>query len=311
MTSKVRHRCGPQQHSSERRGATVISDSVRASLDKAFATHSRWDEEVLSACIRYHEQTAPQAESRTVLDLGCGFGQLLPMLSTRFDTVLARDPDDEGIRLAAALVSTGSHPMWYDIPAIPATAVFDVKVGSNKYLECEDNSIDCIIAASSAQQWDWTDAAQVYTTLGRALKSGGSLIIIGSKPVAGRFEGHTTSTPALTRLTADVAAALQGDLEMPRFGAARLFSDLPQPWQVNVESDWDEMSFRYWVFGPATAVNVEVAAACHEAPLWMSERLARRLVLSVHSDSSFTEGLPKWTPMAIAAWVREIELPVY
>lgn len=311
MTSKVRHCGGPQQHSSERRGATIISDSARASLDKAFATHSRWDEEVLSACIQYHEQTAPQAESSTVLDLGCGFGQLLPMLSTKFDTVLARDPDEDGIRLASALVSTRSHPTWYGIPAIPLTAVFDVKIGSNRSLDYEDNSIDCIIAASSAQQWDWTDATQVYATLSRALKPGGSLIIIGSKPVAGRFKGHTTSTPALTRLTADVAAALQDDLEMPRFGAARLFSDLPQPWQVNVEGDWDETSFRYWVFGSASAVSEDVAAACQQAPLWMSERLARRLVLSVHSDSSFTEGLPEWTPMAIAAWVREIELPVY
>ncbi|CAO1625721.1 unnamed protein product [Parajaminaea phylloscopi] len=283
------------------------------SLHADLSAHTRWPKHIIEAAVAYHTR-APGSPCESVLDLGCGFGQLLPHLSSYFHQVHAIDPSADSVQLATLLVGLKDHHLeYFQLPPCDPKAIFDIRQGRDTDL-CElfpQHRLDCIVAASSAHLWDWSDPSQTYARLSRVLRPGGSFIILGSKPVAGFFSGpRQGSTPALTRLTAATPKSLpfcidEGSADSD---AVLPYHNLVKPWEcgdIEGTGEWDQASHVYWVFGSHHLTDVEAA---FDVPSWLPRHIAKQMVRapSVGSADASTV-LPLWTPTAIAAWLRQTQ----
>lgn len=245
------------------------SAQLRAGLDDYLASHTRPSDDLLDRALAYHrKQVSPSWN--TVLDLGCGAGQLSLLLSQHFQHVFARDPSVEMVALAELLClqSTEEELSRHGLPK--PIGVIHVGLGSDSTPQVASHSIDCIIACSSAHLWNWKNARDVYRTLAAILRPGGSLIILGSRPLALPRGCSDSSTSALFRLTRTLPWELQSyQSQAGRIGFDDLYSTLPKPWDAGAGEEWDEHSHDYCV----------------------SEQTQDKMETST------------WSPFAIAAWV--------
>jgi SAM-dependent methyltransferase len=135
----------------------------------------------------------------TVLDLGAGTGKLTRLLASRFERVIAVEPDD-GMR--AVLSST--------CPSV------EILAGSAELLPVEDGSIDAVFAAEAFHTFD--DGAALVE-IERVLAPRGALVLMWNLPA-----GPTTpSIAAAERLLLDRAPAGLGhdpvDLNTRRYAS--------------------------------------------------------------------------------------------
>lgn len=259
-----------------------------------------FDQDTLDAVWAYHERHS--SKWGTVLDLGCGFGPLLPQLSQRFKRAVARDPDAESIQLAKALLWLGDEALAaHGLPAIRRGTHFDIAVGSDSGLDMAPSSVDCIIAASSAHLWDWSNPAGLYSRLADILRPGGTLIILGTKPIALPPTPRSGRPSCLATLTAHPGKHVGAEAEQSpssMLGSESLYSTLPMPAD---DSEWDLASHRYWIFGPYRAAGF-VDVESQDPPDWFAKHIAERLRES--KEGKVDTNVKTWTPRGIAAWVR-------
>lgn len=282
------------------------------SLHANIETHSPWPQHVIRAAIAYHAHShGDPVLWSSVLDLGCGFGSLLPQLGQNFDKVIGIDPSSQNIDLSRLLVNLDDgHLSHLGFGTRRPGVNFELFVGKDTDLPAlvPDASLECIIAASSAHLWEWSRPDEVFDRLARALRPAGSLILLGNKPMAGFFSGARRSPgAALSRLTADPPLPDDiSDCSGPRYGAD-LYDRLPKPWDIGGSAalQWDPESFAYWVFAPKDgSVPAFLQDNCHSSPPWLPEEVAGHLV---NACTQTVEGhISWWTPGSIAAWVSQV-----
>jgi SAM-dependent methyltransferase len=130
-----------------------------------------WPEEVLDL-----PGVPPEA---TVLDLGAGTGKLTRLLVSRFEGVVAVEPDPGMRRLLVALV--------------PGARIL---AGSAEEIPLADASVDAVFAAETFHLYDWERA---LAEIARVLRPGGAFVLMWNLP-AGPTE---PSLEALDRLVAE------------------------------------------------------------------------------------------------------------
>ena len=116
-----------------------------------------------------------------VLDLGAGTGKLTRLLVSRFEDVVAVEPDPGMRRLLVTLC--------------PEARVLD---GSAEAIPLEDASMDAVFAAETFHLYDWERA---LAEIARVLRQGGAFVLMWNLP-AGPTE---PSLEALDRLIAERA----------------------------------------------------------------------------------------------------------
>jgi ubiquinone/menaquinone biosynthesis C-methylase UbiE len=99
----------------------------------------------------------------TVVDLGAGTGALTRDLVTRFDRVIAVEPDD---RMRAVLAEQ-----------VPGAEVLE---GAGESMPVGDASVNAVVAASS---WHWMDPEQTLGEVARVLVPNGILPPSGPGPI--------------------------------------------------------------------------------------------------------------------------------
>lgn len=117
----------------------------------------------------------------TVVDLGAGTGKLTRLLVSRFEDVVAVEPDPGMCRLLVTLC--------------PEARVLS---GSAEEIPLEDASVDAVFAAETFHLYDWERALE---EIARVLRPGGTVVLMWNLP-AGPTE---PSLDALDRLVAERA----------------------------------------------------------------------------------------------------------
>ena len=113
-----------------------------------------------------------------MLDLGAGTGKLTRLLVSRFEDVVAVEPDPGMRRLLVALC--------------PEARVLD---GSAEAIPLEDASMDAVFAAETFHLYDWERALE---EIARVLQRGGAFVLMWNLP-AGPTEPSTEAIDRLVR----------------------------------------------------------------------------------------------------------------
>lgn len=103
----------------------------------------------------------------TALELGAGTGKLTRLLVSRFENVVAVEPDEGMRRLLVALCSEAQ-----------------VLAGSAEEIPLEDGSVDAVFAAEA---FHWFDGARGLAEIARVLRPRGALVVMWNLP-AGKTE---------------------------------------------------------------------------------------------------------------------------
>jgi SAM-dependent methyltransferase len=137
--------------------------------------------------------------SATVLELGAGTGKLTRLLVTRFDRVIAVEPDEGMRRLLVSLCAEA-----------------DVHAGSAEAIPVADESVDAVFAAEA---FHWFDGERALAEVARVLRPRGALILMWNVP-AGPTEPSITQ---VEQLLIELAPAELGhdpvDLNATRFAS--------------------------------------------------------------------------------------------
>ncbi|CAO1637048.1 unnamed protein product [Sympodiomycopsis kandeliae] len=256
-------------------------------------SHSGPSSKLMQAALDFHQRAAVSSSSQdtlqvhygsgsgdddrhdAVLDLGCGAGQLTCHLARYFRLVYARDPDAEMVKMCRLMVAlygprrSLNHAHEYlQVPSRQSRGqqrIFDIANGSDDDLNMTPQSVDCIIACNSAHLWDWSAPQAVYDRLSTVLKAGGSLIIIGSRPLAGRYILDPDNGPETTLVNNHLSNLIKGlpsDLNAytssPRFqiGFMEMYQNLPLPTESRL---WNLTTCTYskWITTPDTSSSTE------------------------------------------------------
>jgi SAM-dependent methyltransferase len=170
------------------------------------------------------QHTASGGQRHTLIDLGCGPGNVARSLGLHFAHAIGLDPSDGMIATARSLGGTTStsEPIRYEV----STAE---DIGANASPPIPDNSVDLITAANSAH---WFDMSRFWPSAARVLKPGGSVAIWTS--------GGNRIHPSVPN-----AAAMQVEVDQieeeylrPYFEPGNLltrgrYADLPLPWTLD------------------------------------------------------------------------------
>ncbi|KAF9895336.1 hypothetical protein FE257_000240 [Aspergillus nanangensis] len=112
----------------------------------------------------------------TLIDLGCGPGNVARSLGAHFTHAVGLDPSNGMIATARSLggSTSTSSPIRYEVSTAEA-------IGSNLSPPIPDHSVDLITAANSAH---WFDMASFWPSAARVLKPGGSVAMWTSGQMA-------------------------------------------------------------------------------------------------------------------------------
>lgn len=186
-----------------------------------------------------HKATGGQLD--TLVDLGCGPGNVARKLGGHFAHAVGLDPSDGMIATARSLGGTTatSEPIRYEV----STAE---DIGANASPPIPDNSVDLITAANSAH---WFDMARFWPSAARVLKPGGSVVMWTS----GGNRIHP-SVPNYEAMQVEVDQ-IETEYLRPYFEPGNLltrdrYASLPLPWTLDppvagfdqsdfFKQDWD------------------------------------------------------------------------
>ncbi|KAJ5908122.1 hypothetical protein N7495_000804 [Penicillium taxi] len=183
--------------------------------------------------INHHTSTGGQLE--TLLDLGCGPGNVARAIGTQFTHAIGLDPSVGMIATARSLggKTSTSEPIRFEV----ATAEDQ---GANLSPPIQDASVDLITAANAAH---WFDMSLFWLNAARVLKPGGSVALW----VSGRLR-LDTSVPNAAAIQAALDVVEEEDLS-PFFTDGNLmtrnrYADLLLPWTLEQPvPQFDEGSF--------------------------------------------------------------------
>ncbi|KAH8698526.1 S-adenosyl-L-methionine-dependent methyltransferase [Talaromyces proteolyticus] len=172
----------------------------------------------------------------TLLDVGCGPGNVARSLGVNFAHVIGLDPSDGMIKTARSLggSSATSEPIRYEVSTAEDLG------------QLQDSSIDLITIANAAH---WFDMPRFWLRAAKVLKPGGSVAIWCS--------GDIRTDPSLPNSEAIQAAMddyllryLQPYYERGNWMTRTRYTDLPMPWNITEPvSEFDEHTFfrKDWV----------------------------------------------------------------
>ena len=169
-----------------------------------------------------HKATGGQLD--TLIDLGCGPGNVARTLGVHFAHAIGLDPSDGMIATARSLGGTTStsEPIRYEV----STAE---DIGANASPPIPDNSVDLITAANSAH---WFDMSRFWPSAARVLKPGGSVAMWTS----GRSRIHP-SVPNSAAMQVEVDQIeeeyLKPYFEPGNFLTRDRYTDLLLPWTLD------------------------------------------------------------------------------
>jgi trans-aconitate 3-methyltransferase len=188
---------------------------------------------VYQTIISHHTSTGGQFD--TLLDVGCGPGNVARALDQYFAHAIGLDPSEGMITTARSLgsVTSTSEPVRFEI----STAE---DLGGNLSPPIQDSSVDLITAANAAH---WFDMSGFWPSAARVLKPGGSVALWTS--------GEIYAHPAMPNAAAIQAAMDQIEEQhlKPFFERGNLLTrnryvDLPLPWTLAQHvPEFDESTF--------------------------------------------------------------------
>jgi len=205
-----------------------------ATQEKTFSSYSKEQgKEYAQSRPDYHptvyqtvldQHRASGGQLDTLVDLGCGPGNVARSLGVHFTHTIGLDPSEGMVATARSLGGTTStsEPIRYEV----STAE---DIGANASPPIPDNSVDLITAANSAH---WFDMSRFWPSAARVLKPGGSVIMWTS--------GGSRVHPSVPN-----AASMQVELDrieeeylLPFFEPGNLhtrgrYADLPLPWTLD------------------------------------------------------------------------------
>ncbi|KAJ5198213.1 uncharacterized protein N7498_007330 [Penicillium cinerascens] len=170
------------------------------------------------------QHKASSGELDTLIDLGCGPGNVARALGVHFAHAIGLDPSEGMIATARSLGGTTStsEPIRYEV----STAE---DIGANASPPIPDNSVDLITAANSAH---WFDMSRFWPSAARVLKPGGSVAIWTS----GGSRIHP-SVPNAAAMQAEIDQIEEDHLrpyfEPGNFLTRGHYTDLPLPWTLD------------------------------------------------------------------------------
>ncbi|PYH92364.1 S-adenosyl-L-methionine-dependent methyltransferase [Aspergillus ellipticus CBS 707.79] len=200
-----------------------------------------YDRKLYDAVLQYHTSTNGQTD--TVVDLGCGPGNVARALAPHFTHALGLDPSPGMVESARAQggVSATSEPIRYEL----STAE---DFGCHLSPPVADHSVDLIVAANAAH---WFDMDRFWATAARVLKPGGSVIVW----TTGELRCH----PDMPNCAAIQTALdhMQNTELMPYFNPGNIlvrtrYAGLVLPWQLETPvPEFDQKTFvhRNWDVG--------------------------------------------------------------
>ncbi|KAJ5966382.1 hypothetical protein N7481_013096 [Penicillium waksmanii] len=171
----------------------------------------------------------------TILDIGCGPGNVARGFSPHFNHAIGLDPSDGMMATARSL--GGSTSISEDIRYEVSTAE---DLGRNLQQPIQDASVDLVTAANAAH---WFDMSSFWKSAARVLKPGGSVALWTS----GRNRIHP-SVPGAEALQSTLDELEEKHLK-PFFEPGNLLTrsryiDLPLPWTLEKPvPEFDESTF--------------------------------------------------------------------
>lgn len=207
------------------------------------------------AVLDQHKATGGQLE--TLVDLGCGPGNVARTLGVHFAHAIGLDPSDGMIATARSLGGTTStsEPIRYEVSTAEA-------IGANASPPIPDNSVDLITAANSAH---WFDMARFWPSAARVLKPGGSVVMWTS----GGSRIHP-SVPNYEAIQLEVDE-IENEYLRPYFEPGNLltrdrYTGLPLPWTLDppvagfdesdfLRKDWD-LAEKFYAVNPDVPLDM-------------------------------------------------------
>ena len=199
-----------------------VHTAARQGYAKEAASYARGRPEYPPELAGWMRDVLGTSEGKRVADVGAGTGKFTKLLTQTGATVIAVEPVEQ-MRDAFATALPG-------VQVVP---------GSAQALPLEDASLDVI---ACAQAFHWFATTQVLDEFARALKPGGSLVLV--------WNVRDESVDWVAGIT-KLITPFEGDA--PRFYKGDWKNPLPHPAFTALE----EASFRYEHTGPAEAVIVD------------------------------------------------------
>lgn len=220
----------------------MSSPSITRPIEKTFTSYSQkqgniyaqarpdYHRAVYETVLNHHQASGGLLD--TVLDVGCGPGNVARGFSTHFNHAIGLDPSDGMMATARSLGgrTSSSEDIRYEV----STAE---DLGRNLQNPIQDSSVDLITAGNAAH---WFDMPRFWASAARVLKPGGSVALWSG----GRNRVHP-SVPGADSLQNTLDELEETHLR-PFFEPGNLLTrsryvDLPLPWTLdNPIPEFDE-----------------------------------------------------------------------
>lgn len=216
------------------------SDTKPSPAEKTFSSYNQeqgknyaevrrdYHDSVYQTVFDQHVSTGGKLD--TLLDVGCGPGNVARSLGVHFAQVIGLDPSDGMVKTARSLGggSGTSEPIRYEISTAERMDMI------------QDESIDLITVANAAH---WFDMPKFWLRAAQVLKLGGSVAIWCSGDI--RTDPSLPNWEAIQAATDDyLHRYLQPYYERGNWMTRTRYVDLPLPWTITEPvRDFDENTF--------------------------------------------------------------------
>ncbi|CDR87746.1 related to TMT1-trans-aconitate methyltransferase [Sporisorium scitamineum] len=282
----------------------------------------------------YHAQGDSKSNGvdrwQLALEIGCGPGQMSIHFATRFAKVYGQDPSPNMLKLA----NTVKHMSAEELAEVHLPPVENPT--RIKYLQAKGEDpvlppgekVDLIMMAACIHWMDWETPESTtsnWTKWASLLKPGGSLIVMGGRPVIGPYLGERGDQ--LRPLRDWLLDFPLNHPEIDRYyGTSKfvqelrtggLYRKLPMPWDHSAELEalWDRDSYCWIPIDDCTVLGEQAtsaelckiddperfAEAINNLPDWLRPSV-RRAVKCDNSGGDLVVSMT--TPRKMADWVR-------
>ena len=196
---------------------------------------------VYQSIIDHHKSTGGQFD--TLIDIGCGPGNVARGLGKYFDHAFGLDPGEGMISAARTIGGTTStdEPIRFEV----STAE---DLGSNLSPPTPEGSVDLIASGNAAH---WFDHAKFWPKAAQMLKPGGSVALWTSGE--GRIHPDTPNADTIQAVFDDFREKyLRPYMEYGNLLVLSQYRDLPLPWTLDepvLEFDKESFFVKYWETG--------------------------------------------------------------